>query len=85
MKHKDLISYYDLLTLLKDNKQPKEVMLHQNKEQKLCYKWDAENGYIVKNAKVYLRSQELKNFFDLYLSDTLLDIDRFTKKIEILD
>lgn len=29
--------------------------------------------------------QELKNYFDLYLSDTFLDRDRFTEKIEILD
>ena len=85
MSTKTLISYYDLLTLLKDNKHPKEVILHQNKDKQLTYKWDAENGYIVKDAKVYLRSQELKNFFDLYLSDTFLDRDRFTKKIEILD
>ena len=80
-----LISYYDLLTLLKDNKQPKEVILHQSNGKQLTYKWDAENGYIVKAAKVYLRSQELKNYFDLYLSDTFLDRDRFTEKIEILD
>ena len=85
MKHKTLISYYDLLTLLKDNKQPKEVMLHYNDKINLSYKWDAENGYIVKDAKLYFRSEKVKRYFDYYLSDTLLDRDRFTKKIEILD
>ena len=85
MKHKDLISYYDLLTLLKDKKQPKEVMLHYNDKINLSYKWDAEDGYIVKDAKKYFRSEKIKNYFDFYLSDTFLDADRFTNKIEILD
>ncbi len=30
-------------------------------------------------------SEKIKNYFDFYLSDTFLDIDRFTNKIEILD
>lgn len=42
----------------KDNKHPKEVMLHYNKKNKLLYKWDAEDGYIVKDAKRYFRSKE---------------------------
>ena len=49
------------------------------------YKYDAENGYIVKDAKKYFRSEKIKNYFDFYLSDTFLDRDRFTEKIEILD
>jgi len=85
MKQKQLISYYDLLTLLKDKKQPKEVMLHYNDKINLSYKWDAENGYIVKDAKLYFRSEKIKRYFDYYLSDTFLDIDRFNNKIEILD
>lgn len=80
-----LISYYDLLTLLKDNKQPKEVILHQSNGKQLTYKWDAENGYIVKDAKRYFRSEKVKRYFDYYLSDTFLDIDRFNEKIEIID
>lgn len=51
----------------------------------LSYKWDAENGYIVKNAKLYFRSEKIKRYFDYYLSDTFLDIDRFNEKIEIID
>ena len=43
MRKQELISYYDLLTLLKDNKQPKEVILHYDKKQKLSYVYDAEN------------------------------------------
>ena len=85
MSTKTLISYYDLLTLLKNNKQPKEVMLHYNDKINLTYKWDAENGYIVKDAKKYFRSEKIKNYFDFYLSDTFLDIDRFNEKIEIID
>lgn len=85
MRKQELISYYDLLTLLKDNKQPKEVILHYNDKLKLSYKYDAENGYIVKDAKKYFRSEKIKNYFDLYLSDTFLDRDRFKEKIEILD
>lgn len=85
MKQKQLISYYDLLTLLKDNKHPKEVMLHYDKKNKLLYKWDAEDGYIVKDAKRYFRSREQKAYFEFYLSDTFLDRNRFTNKIEILD
>ena len=85
MSTKTLISYYDLLTLLKDNKQPKEVMLHYNDKINLTYKWDAENGYIVKDAKKYFRSEKIKNYFDFYLSDTFLARDRFKEKIEILD
>jgi hypothetical protein len=85
MSTKTLISYYDLLTLLKDKKQPKEVMLHYNDKMNLTYKWDAENGYIVKDAKKYFRSEKIKNYFDFYLSDTFLDRERFKEKIEILD
>lgn len=85
MKQKQLISYYDLLTLLKDNKHPKEVMLHYNNKKKLNYVYDAENGYIVKDAKRYFRDKEQKAYFEFYLSDTFLDRDRFTNKIEILD
>ena len=85
MKQKQLISYYDLLTLLKDNKHPKEVMLHYDKKNKLLYKWDAEDGYIVKDAKRYFWSEKVKRYFDYYLSDTFLDIDRFNEKIEIID
>lgn len=66
-------------------KETKEVMLHYNDKINLSYKWDAENGYIVKDAKLYFRSEKIKNYFDFYLSDTFLDIDRFTNKIEILD
>jgi len=84
-KQKELITYYDLLTLLKDNKHPKEVILHYDKKQKLSYVYDAENGYIVKDAKRYFRSREQKAYFEFYLSDTFLDRDRFTKKIEIID
>ena len=72
MSTKTLISYYDLLTLLKDNKHPKEVILHQNKDKQLTYKWDAENGYIVKDAKLYFRSEKIQRYFDYYLSDTFL-------------
>ena len=85
MRKQKLISYYDLLTLLKDNKHPKEVILHYNDKQKLKYVYDAENGYIVKDAKRYFRSKEQKAYFEFYLSDTFLDRDRFNEKIEILD
>ena len=44
----DVISYYDLLTLLKNNKQPKEVELNIM-NYKALYIFDADNGYILKN------------------------------------
>ena len=69
----------------KDNKHPKEEMLHYNKKKKLLYNWNAEDGYIVKDAKRYFRSREQKAYFEFYLSDTFLDRDRFTNKIEIID
>lgn len=85
MRKPKLISYYDLLTLLKDNKHPKEVMLHYNEKKKLSYVYDAENGYIVKDAKRYFRDKEQKAYFEFYLSDTFLDRERFKEKIEIID
>ena len=82
---KELISYYDLLTLLKDNKQPKEIILHYDNNQKLSYKYDEENGYIIKDAKRYFRDNKLKNNFDFYLSNTFLDSERFNNQIEVKD
>lgn len=70
---------------LKNECNLKKVILHYNDKLKLSYKYDAENGYIVKDAKKYFRSEKIKNYFDFYLSDTFLDRDRFTEKIEILD
>ena len=45
----DMISYYDLLTLLKNNKQPKEVELNIM-NYKALYIFDADNIYL----KIYL-------------------------------
>lgn len=64
------ISYYDLLTLLKDNKPPKNVVLYLSNK-KCKYKYDLENGYI------RLGKHKNDNIFNFYLSDSLLDNERF--------
>lgn len=72
-----MISYYDLLGLLKNNEHPKEVYLHFSNK-KCMYVYNKENGcYLIKNRN------DCSGYFDLYLSDSFVDIQRFDKCIEI--
>lgn len=84
VKNNQFISYYDLLTLLKDNTHPKEIILHYNKDQKTTYKYDLDNGYIIKDFKRHFKGKEQQDIFSFYLIDNFLDIECFNKKIEIL-
>lgn len=111
-----MISYYDLLGLMKENKHPKEVYLHIAKKV-AKYVYDEEDGYILatnednlnilevvkmiisafkklnpKSRGKLLNKQKQKytrpmlcwneNIFDLYLSDAILDNERFDKIID---
>ena len=71
------ISYYDLLTLLKNQTIPKRLRLKiANKEE--IYKFDDEANYV-------LEDEESKNdIFEYYLSDSLTDLKKLEKNITIL-
>ncbi|MBR3229672.1 MAG: hypothetical protein IKF91_02455 [Bacilli bacterium] len=71
------ISFYDLLTLLKCNKQPKEVEVTICKK-KAVYYFAGEDGYILKNRK----DQTID--FEFYLGDALADSQKLDKIIRII-
>ena len=71
------ISFYDLLTLLKCNKQPKEVEVTICKK-KAVYYFAGEDGYILKNRK----DQTVD--FEFYLGDALADSQKLDKIIRII-
>lgn len=71
------ISFYDLLTLLKCNKQPKEVEVTICKR-KAVYYFAGEDGYILKNRK----DQTVD--FEFYLGDALADSQKLDKIIRII-
>ena len=75
-----MISYYELLGLLKDSKQPKEVKLHL-KYNSAVYIYNNDNGsYLLKN-----RFDEYNLSIYMYLRDCLLDNGSFDKCIEIIE
>lgn len=73
----NMISYYDLLTLIKEEKNPKKVYLNLFKK-KVMYVFDEENGYIINN-----KNKRDENF-DYYLIDCFTDIGVFKKNISII-
>ena len=74
---KQKISYYDLLTLIKEEKNPKKVYLNLFYK-KVMYVFDEENGYIINN-----KNKRDENF-DYYLIDCFTDLGVFKKNISII-
>jgi len=73
-----MISFYDLLSLLKNNKHPKEVKLHLC-DKAITYVYNKDNGsYLIKYRN------QLSQVFDMYLRDCLLDSSSFDNIIEIV-
>ena len=75
-----MISYYDLLGLLKDGKQPKEVKLHLKYNSAVCIYNNDNGSYLLKN-----RFDEDNLSIYMYLRDCLLDNGSFDKCIEIIE
>lgn len=71
------ISFYELLSLLKYNKQPKEVEVTIAKK-KAIYYFAGEDGYILKD-----RNQRSIDF-EFYLGDSLADSQKLEKIIKII-
>ena len=75
-----MISYYELLGLLKYGKHPKEVKLHLGYSSAV-YIYNEDNGsYLLKN-----RFEEDNQSIYMYLRDCLLDNNSFDKCIEIIE
>lgn len=79
------ISYYDLLGLIKEKKEPKEieVELIAKKSVKYVADYDSANDsfvcYFIKNG------QDVDENYKYYLSDCLLESDMFSAGITIVD
>lgn len=78
-----MISYLQLLSMIKKKKIPNEVALHIL-NRKIIYKKDCDNDgsfncYVIKNPN------QVTEDINFYLRDTLLDSQSFDKCIEIID
>lgn len=75
---KQKISYYDLLTLMKNGNIPKEICLYICNEKTKYYYSQADGSYLLKNRK----KQGYK--FSFYLNETITDIQSLEPIIEIV-
>lgn len=72
------ISFYDLLTLLKNKNHPKKLTLEMCKKKEI-YIFDDEGNYVLENEKAK------NDIFEYYLSDLISDISKLEKNITILN
>lgn len=77
VKKNSKISFYDLLTLIKDKKHPNKIILEMcNKKE--TYIFNGEANYVLENEKC-------KNeVFEYYLSDSISDFSKLDKNITII-
>ena len=75
----DLISYYDLLTMLKDGNIPRYVKRHILHYSKL-YEWSEED-----TTYLLHESEETDQNFTLYLIESYLDMTTLDKTIEVIE
>ena len=77
-----MISYFDLLQMIKDGNIPKKVRLHYalaTREYRADYDVDTFSHYELCNKR------DEDDNFRFYLSECFLDSDMFDKKIEIIE
>jgi len=77
-----MISYYELLGMIKEGKEPNKLRFHQVGTSKTYVREDDIDGscwYVLEN------DCDCDDNFRTYLSDCLLECDMFDEKIEILD
>lgn len=79
-----MISYYELLTMIKEGKEPKRLRVYLTSTQSkiYCAENDIDNTfsyYVIENE-----GEENENF-KYYLGECFLESDMFDKNIEILD
>lgn len=79
IKRKKKISFYDLLTLTKENKNPHRIKLYMCNK-KAIYIYDLEsNCYVLENQK------DINGIFYDYLNESLTDKQMLDENIEIED
>lgn len=80
-----MISYYELLTLVKEGKEPKRIRVHLTSTKSKIY--CAEYDIIGKTFNYYglENIHEENENFKYYLSECFLESGMFDKNIEILD
>ena len=77
VKKNSKISFYDLLTLIKDKKHPNKIILEMcNKKE--TYIFDGEANYVLENEK------SKNEVFEYYLSDSISDFSKLDKNITII-
>ena len=77
IKKNSKISFYDLLTLIKDKKHPNKIILEMC-DKKETYIFDGEANYVLENEKS-------KNVvFEYYLCDSISDFSKLNKNITII-
>ncbi len=77
-----MISYYELLGMIKEDKAPKEIMVHLTKKPKMykaVYDFGDFNYYALYEEEI------IDDDYHHYLAECFLESDMFDKNIEILD
>ena len=77
IKKNSKISFYDLLTLIKDKKHPNKIILEMC-DKKETYIFDGEANYVLENEK------SKNEVFEYYLCDSISDFSKLNKNITII-
>ncbi len=79
-----VVSYYDLLSFIDGGFQPMRVKLTLMSESAMYYFSKEDNSYILEDTSL-ANTNEHTSSFDMYLKDSLTDMQCFEKNITIID